>query len=317
MARRVKIKQRKPSGAREVSGLRLVDFAHPSDLREKTTAFIVGFGGPAGIVLLLYVMPKRDFTAPLALAWTVLAFLAHFWFRPWQELRSIRKNPANSAEDVAFGNVVGMMLDRIERLYPGASGVRAMVVSSGAEPVAVGRTILVPAGLRGKMSESEMLALLAHHVGHVAAGHARWLNMVRSVNLLPQLFYWLSLPVLPLAQMLRRWSSYADATADRFAALVAGEGKLVAQAILRLALTLEPAEQRISAEEISAHLARTEGLKAEESEIVTHFRLGEYLKERPDLYARLRQVVAYANSQAFKTAQAKLRPASQAQSASG
>lgn len=317
MARRVKIKQKKAKAQAGPAPLRLADFAHPGDVKEKTTAFLVGFGGPIGLIMLIYVMPKRDITSPVLLIWAVAAFVVHFWFRPAQELKRAAKNAAASAEDVAFGNVLNMILGRIARLYPAASNVKAVVVPSGVEPVIIGRTVLVPAGLRSNLTEHELFALLAHQVGHVVAGHAVWLNLLRSMSLLPPVLHWISLPLVPLAQMLRRWSYYADTTADRFAVLLTGEGKMVAQAILRLALNAEPSEERVSAEEISGHLARTESLKAEESEIVTHFRLGEYLKERPDLYGRLRQVVTYANSDGCKTALGRLRAAAAPQSASG
>jgi len=306
MAVRVKIK--KPKKAR-APALKVADWAHPSDLKEKKAALIGGLGMPVGFLLLLFILPGRDFLFPLWLVWLVAAFAVHMWLWPSRQKRALRKDEPRSAEDTAFARVLQMSLERVARVWPVPPGVSVVLTSKGIMPLTFGRTIVVPGSLRAKLSEPEVTALLAREVGHIAGGHVALLSLFRSMGISPRPLQAVGLPLGVLVVLLRRWSYYAEVSADRFAALACGDGKVVAQAILRIALHAEPEGEHVSAEDVAEHLAAPEGLKAEQEQITTHFRLGEYLKERPDVYGRLRAVASYFGSPEHKAAVEKVRAA--------
>jgi Zn-dependent protease with chaperone function len=306
MAVRVKIK--KPKKAR-APALKVSDWAHPSDLKEKKAALIAGLGMPTGFLLLLLILPGRDFLFPLWLAWLAAAFAVHMWLWPSRQKRALRKDETRSAEDAAFARVLQMSLGRVSSVLSVPRGVSAVLTSKGIMPLTFGRTIVVPASLRAKLSEPEVMVLLAREVGHIAGGHVTLSSLLRSMSISPRLLQVVGLPLGVLVMLLHRWSYYADVSADRFAALACGDGKAVAQSILRIALHAEPEGEHVSAEEVAEHLAAPEGLKAQEQQITTHFRLGEYLKERPDVYARLKAVASYVGSSEHKAAVEKLRAA--------
>jgi Zn-dependent protease with chaperone function len=260
------------------------------------------------LLLLLGAVPGAHPLFIIWLAWLAAAVVVHVWLRPALERRAVLKDEGHSAEDVAFARVLEMSLARVGRVYPLPRGVRVVVKSKGVAPATLGRLIAMPAGLRGKLSEGEMMWVVAREVGHIVSGHVVLFNLLRSVNLSSKLLGVVALPLGVLVMLLRRWSYYAQVTADRFATLACGEGKSAAQAILRLSLHAEPDNPQVTSEEVADHLAAAEGLKAQQDQIATHFRLGEYLKERPDLYARLKQIASYVGSPDYKAALEKIRP---------
>jgi len=305
MATRVKIrKPEKPSAPT----LKVSDWAYHVDLKERKSALMAGIGMPVGLLLILGAVPGAHRLFIIWLAWLAAAVVVHVWLRPALERRAVLKDEAHSAEDVAFARVLETLLVRIGRAYPVPRGVRAVVKTKGISTLTLGRLIAVPAGLRGELSEAELMSVMAREVGHIVSGHVVPLNLLRSVNLSSRALAAVGLPLGVLVMLLRRWSYYAEVTADRFATLVCAEGKSTAQAILRLALHAEPDNPQVSSEEVSDHLAAAEGLKAQQDQIAMHFRLGEYLKERPDLYARLKQVASYVGSAEYKAALEKIRP---------
>jgi len=305
MATRVKIRK-KVEKPRE-SALKVSDWAYPVDLKERKSALIAGIGMPVGFLCLLGVVPSTHVVFLVWLVWIVAAVALHVGLRPALERRAVLGDEARSVEDVAFARVLEALLGRIGRAYPVPRGVRAVVKTKGIATMTLGRLIVVPADLRLALSEAEMMSVLAREVGHIVSGHVVLLNLLRSMNLAPKPLAAVGVPLMVLVTLLRRWTYYADVTADRFATLTCAEGRRTVQAILRLALHAEPDNPQVSSEEITDYLAAAEGLKAEQEQIATHFRLGEYLKDRPDLYGRLKQVASYVGSAEYKAALEKIR----------
>ncbi len=99
--------------------------------------------------------------------------------------------------------------------------------------------ILVMSGLVGSYSEAELRSVLAHETGHVLADHVAFTTaFVTVTRILHGVFQGqplVGIPLLALYHALLEWSRAAELTADRAAALVAGDPLVPCRTLMRVA----------------------------------------------------------------------------------
>ena len=100
--------------------------------------------------------------------------------------------------------------------------------------------IVVTTGLLDLLNENEILATIAHELGHIKCGHVLYKTMARCISLLLNLIGKMTLGLGELVGMsleaaLLEWDRMAEFTADRAAALVAQDSQVMLSLMMKLA----------------------------------------------------------------------------------
>ena len=100
--------------------------------------------------------------------------------------------------------------------------------------------IVVTTGLLDLMNENEVLAVIAHELGHIKCGHVLYKTMARSISLLLTLIGDMTLGLgrlvgMSLEAALLEWDRKAEFTADRAGALVAQDSQVMLSLMMKLA----------------------------------------------------------------------------------
>src|SRR5215813_8045771 len=100
--------------------------------------------------------------------------------------------------------------------------------------------IVVTTGLLDLMNENEILAVIAHELGHIKCGHVLYKTMARSISLLLTLIGNMTLGIgqligRSLEAALLEWDRMAEFTADRAASLVAQDSQVMLSLMMKLA----------------------------------------------------------------------------------
>ncbi len=100
--------------------------------------------------------------------------------------------------------------------------------------------IVVTTGLLDLLNENEVLATIAHELGHIKCGHVLYKTMARCITLLLNLIGKMTLGLGELVGMsleaaLLEWDRMAEFTADRAAALVAQDSQVMLSLMMKLA----------------------------------------------------------------------------------
>jgi Zn-dependent protease with chaperone function len=100
--------------------------------------------------------------------------------------------------------------------------------------------IVVTTGLLDLLNENEVLASIAHELGHIKCGHVLYKTMARSITFLLNLIGKMTLGLGELVGMslegaLLEWDRMAEFTADRAAALVAQDSQVMLSLMMKLA----------------------------------------------------------------------------------
>ena len=100
--------------------------------------------------------------------------------------------------------------------------------------------IVVTTGLLDLLNENEVLAVIAHELGHIKCGHVLYKTMARGITLLLNLIGKMTLGLGELVGMtleaaLLEWDRMAEFTADRAAALVAQDSQVMLALMMKLA----------------------------------------------------------------------------------
>jgi len=300
MAVKVKVKRPVPVKVPPAS------FRHPGERKALQQARIMALVAVVVVLLILAATPWRLQLVIATLAWLVLAFMifpgsaASKQHKALYKARSVEQGP--DAE-----HMVAFLAKQAATL--GMATPPLLLDERADSPYLLGKTIVVPANLRQSLDDPELWATLAIMLGHLHAGHAPTMTLLRTAAaesspiLRPVL-----LPVRVWAMLLGAWSQYAEMTADRVAMLLTRDRKVVSSAVLKGAV--RGSEEGISQEEISSYLARAGGMQAEGSDVTTHYRLGEFLRARPWVTSRLKAIGAYATSEDFKRDLERLAQAS-------
>ena len=161
-------------------------------------------------------------------------------------------------------------------------------------------------GPGARLSDAEQWALIAHELAHMRCGHTFWLNLMRRSRQASGLMLVPAFPAQVVARGLDLWEPFADFSADRLALVLtrdsrdAGPGAAQGGRFPRARTWRSPA--RRSWNTCSARA----GSRPRATEVTTHYKLGQLLHDHKDLHERLRQLGAYAASDAFKRAAAQI-----------
>jgi Zn-dependent protease with chaperone function len=300
----MKVKIKRAEKARSV---RAPDFRHPLDVRERRAGLGITAGVLGLLILLVAITPGHLRAAAGVVMWALLCFVA---FGPAGDSVELKEHaPARPADAQERAWSVRLMdqLGRIEGKMPRRTSGRIKVSSVAGSIQTIGRTILVPARLRESLSDQEVSLLLAREVGHMRAGHPRLLGLVRRMAVAKPLVRVGGFPAFILALVLRRWMHYAEFTADRFALALFPDLRLFSQAVLKQAISSE-SDPSLTMKEVEQHLARTDLSHPMEEELATHFKLGEFMRERADLFLRLREAASFIRSDKFKELAGGMKP---------
>jgi Zn-dependent protease with chaperone function len=339
MAVRVKL-DRGPKGK---PTLTLDDFRHPEDVRMHRKALIetlviwvlmIGFVTLFGTFFGKDMKPRiYGILAAVVAGWVLLSA---FYFlviarrgerREEAELRKQQKRDAmaNAAEMPAVKSMEEQARAAARALGAGVSGV--LLTDDPPEARVVGGSIAFSRALQSQLTPEDIRSVIARQIGHLRAKHCGLLQLQRRVERLdPMVRYSLALPVAILAQRLASWTPYADRTADRAAMALLQNQKLCGSAIIKEAIAHyggelewretegwqqeEAGEQwAIDPEELSAYLAREGDLQLDAGDMTSHYRLGEFLRQHPDVRSRVGELARFAASPEYRAAAAKLKPA--------
>lgn len=100
--------------------------------------------------------------------------------------------------------------------------------------------IIVHSGLVDLLSDEEIMAVIAHELGHIKSGHVLYKTMARGISLLIQLIGDLTLGIgrligLSLEGALLEWDRMAEFTADRASLLVVQNPQVLISLMMKLA----------------------------------------------------------------------------------
>jgi len=100
--------------------------------------------------------------------------------------------------------------------------------------------IIVHSGLVDLLSEEEIMAVIAHELGHIKSGHVLYKTMARGISLLLQLLGELTLGIgrlvgFSLEAALLEWDRMAEFTADRASLLVVQNPQVLVSLMMKLA----------------------------------------------------------------------------------
>lgn len=100
--------------------------------------------------------------------------------------------------------------------------------------------IIIHSGLVDLLSDEEVMAVIAHELGHIKCGHVLYKTMARSISLLLQVIGDLTLGIgrlvgLSLEGALREWDRMAEFSADRASLLVVQDSQVLLSLMMKLA----------------------------------------------------------------------------------
>lgn len=100
--------------------------------------------------------------------------------------------------------------------------------------------IILHSGLVDLLSDDEIMAVIAHELGHIKAGHVLYKTMARGISLLLQLVGELTLGIgrligYSLEGALLEWDRMAEFTADRASLLVVQDSRILVSLMMKLA----------------------------------------------------------------------------------
>jgi len=100
--------------------------------------------------------------------------------------------------------------------------------------------IIIHSGLVDLLSDEEIMAVIAHELGHIKCGHVLYKTMARAISLLIQIVGDLTLGIgrlvgLSLEGALREWDRMAEFSADRTSLLAVQDPQVVLSLMMKLA----------------------------------------------------------------------------------
>jgi len=100
--------------------------------------------------------------------------------------------------------------------------------------------IILNSGIIDLLSEAELMAVIAHELGHIKCGHVLYMTMARAISVLLQIVGDLTMGLgrlvgMSLEATLLEWSRMAEFSADRASLLVVQDPQIVLSLMMKLA----------------------------------------------------------------------------------
>jgi len=293
----VKIKVKRPPAPR----FTVENYRWPEESKLLRQALLQAGAGGAVVLLLLLALPLRWTLAAAYLAWLAFVLLCYPRLAAGKHLAALRKRAASGP---AQQDLAGMLAKQAAAL--GTAPPSLLLDPQAQVPYLLRGCMVMPAGVRSYLADAEVWAVLAGQLAHLQAGHGRLLGLVHCLGWEQSpLVRPVLLPLRALALLLERWQGAAVLTADRLALLLTRDRRVVGSAVLKQEIKLTEGET-IAPADISDYLSSPGGLQAEEAAVTAHYRIGEYLRARPWLLARLKELSSYSVSSDYREALALL-----------
>lgn len=168
-------------------------------------------------------------------------------------------------------------------------------------------TIVLCSGLLDTMNEDEVLAVLAHELGHVKCDHVLYKTIASDLHelgflLLDQLPGAVSLLVkLGLGMAVFDWFRKAELSCDRASVLATQEPETVQRALAKLAGSYSKAKEPLSLPAVIRQAQDYEDARDSESMLAKLMRLQQFISQtHPHTVVRVKEVDAWANSREYK-----------------
>ena len=321
MAMKVKLDKKEPKAK---SVLTLADLRAPGESKAKNSAYLITGLAWIGLVLIGLALPLRPYSAYAGLAWIVLSALyfggmagssqRKLVAAQWQQMLRARLTAPAEIEQMV----------RTQSRTLGLAIPDLLLAEGLPEVTIIGKTLRLTQTLRSTVSDEELAGLIGHELGHLKAGHLGLLGLIsRMQQLDPLLRYTLGLPMTILASTLRNWVPLAEQTADRVALLLTQNQKAYGSAIMKLAIAgsggqvqyretdgwrdVEATAEEVSTAELGQYLSRKGDLALEGGELTAHFRLGEFIRQHPEVQERINELTRYADSPEFRATLEKMK----------
>lgn len=339
------VKVRLGRGRKEKPALTLDDIRHPEEVRAHRRALqeaIAIWVVMVGFVTLFgtFFDDKRKplvfaILAAVVAGWILLSLLYFLVIARRSERRqeaALRKEQKREAMAGSPEATSARALEEFVRTAGrsiGTSVSTVALVDGPPEAGIVGSAITVSRSLQEQLGPQEVACIIARQLGHLKAKHANLIHAEQHLERLDQLLrYSLALPVTILLHRLQAWTPYAARTADRAALVLIQNHKVCSSAIIKEAIAryggevewrekdgwqfdegVETSEERgIDTQELSAYLAREGELQLDAGDMTAHYRLGEFLRQHPDVQSRVAELAQFAASPEYHAAVAKLAP---------
>lgn len=150
--------------------------------------------------------------------------------------QSVRVSPTQCPKLYALLSEACAILDMPEpELYVAQTPLVNAMTSGHDHPY-----IIIHSGLVDLLSDEEIMAVIAHELGHIKSGHVLYKTMARGISLLIQLIGDLTLGIgrligLSLEGALLEWDRMAEFTADRASLLVVQNPQVLISLMMKLA----------------------------------------------------------------------------------
>ncbi len=164
--------------------------------------------------------------------------------------------------------------------------------------------LAIPKKFLETFTGQELMAFMAHDLGHIKAGHTKTTLLYDSLEAANPLLKLVFLPATIAVFMLRAWRDMVEQTADRAAVIAMGSAEPVCAAALKAAVLRDP-EAKIKPEEVGSYLTQKGELAARGEQVEAHLRIGDFV-QRSGLDARIKSLMEYARSEEFKQALQKI-----------
>lgn len=299
MAVKVRIEKKRPT-------LKAEDYAVPGDRSGRQTAYITF------LVLSLFIIgiptalalqdQRKWITAGVCIAWVIVPWWIYFVNLPRRYRSKIglknRAMPTHYPEirDLVAQQcrIVGIKEPEVFIFQDEENGWIQTI--SGGRPYIVFTTKLLQ-----MLKPKEFACAMLRELGRIKSGHARVRSLLHFLNKTPRFLRGLfAMPVWFLGYILwQNWEDDAEDTLDRLVLVLTRDARLCASTILKMEIEKNPVVN-VSAEEVEDYLGQQDPIKASAVEVSAHFKMGTTVQQNPELFERLKGLIAVTQSKEYK-----------------
>jgi Zn-dependent protease with chaperone function len=166
--------------------------------------------------------------------------------------------------------------------------------------------IVVHTGLLNALNDEEVLAALAHEVGHIKCGHVLYKSMARAISVAGEVLGEVTLGIgglliKPIEMGLRTWDQRSELSADRAALLVVQDARPCMRMLMKLAGGSGRMESQLSVDEFMNQVhAYTEGLDQSIPDRFFRLAAGMHRGSHPFTIERAKALNDWASSAEFE-----------------
>lgn len=175
----------------------------------------------------------------------------------------------------------------------------------------LGSQLLITEDFYIQTTDRDLLTLLIHELGHHFVGHLPLLPLARALPAqnadepVPAYLTFFLLPALPAMRALEDWALWADVSADRLVLLIKPDVNLGVLGIIKqMVLTSPDSEKRAN---LVRFLGAADGMVDRGDELLVSNELTGVLRNNPAIESRIENVRAWAASEGYTVAMARLR----------